>query len=247
MTISLRAALRTIHSDPSWPRKVLIGGVLMSTLVGYPFASGLVVEHLDNSRKGFPVPLPVWRELGTRFLFGLLSAMVDFLFFVMPWLAAGLIFFCVGVGMIVATDGSDARLLFPIIGSALGILLLSFFLLSAAPIGRLIYVEDGTPERALSGAVLREALRPDGRGVYFRARLASLPAYLPFLVILSVTLAVIARIFDGWWPMVLPLVWLTCAALQYAHLVVMQLYVAAESQIGGVLAEPEPKIRAPRR
>ena len=71
--MNLRTALQTIHRDPEWWRKILIGGALMLTLVGYPWGAGLVVESLDFTRKGFPTPLPPWRAWGDRYVIGLFA------------------------------------------------------------------------------------------------------------------------------------------------------------------------------
>ena len=87
--MSLRAAIANIHNDRLWWRKILIGGALMLTIVGYPLAEGLVVENLDNARKGFPTPLPPWREWFTRYITGLFALLIDFVFFFLPILVAG--------------------------------------------------------------------------------------------------------------------------------------------------------------
>ncbi len=44
---------------------MLIGGALLLTVIGYPWVAGLVIESLDNIRKGYPTPLPPWRDWGT--------------------------------------------------------------------------------------------------------------------------------------------------------------------------------------
>jgi hypothetical protein len=71
---------------------------------------------------------------------------------------------------------------------------------------------------------VRAALAPRARRVYLRARLQSLPAYLPALLL------IVAGRFV-YWPFNLLTLWLTCSALLYAHLAVVQLYVAAESDV----------------
>jgi hypothetical protein len=92
-----------------------------------------------------------------------------------------------------------------------------------APIGRLLYAEAGQIENALSMRPLREATRPAARAVYARARLWSLPAYLPAPLLLG------AGWLVGWPFAVLPL-WLALSALCYARLVVIQLYAAADAE-----------------
>lgn len=48
----LRTAAGYIHADPHWWRKILIGGALSLTLIGGLFSAGLVVEQMDNARRG---------------------------------------------------------------------------------------------------------------------------------------------------------------------------------------------------
>ena len=74
LMMTLRSALATIHRDPHWWRKMLIGGALMATVVGYPWVAGLEIESLENTRKGFPTPLPRWREWVTRYIAGLFAS-----------------------------------------------------------------------------------------------------------------------------------------------------------------------------
>jgi hypothetical protein len=221
--MTLRTALANIHRDPFWWRKILIGGALMLTVVGWPWAAGLVMESMENTRRGFPAPLPPWREWSTRYVIGLFAVLIDILFFGLPVFAAGLLFLCVGTLLIAsAADGSAwlpaAALL------ALGLYELLAFLSSVSPVGRLLYVEAGRAEEALGGRAVREALRPPARGIYARARLRSLPAYLPFVL-----LALASWLAP--WPFALALAWLALSALLYAHLAVAQLYVAAESDV----------------
>jgi Protein of unknown function (DUF4013) len=221
----LRAALANIHNDHLWWRKVLIGGALMLTVVGYPWAAGLVIESLDNALKGFPTPLPPWREWFNRYIIGLFAALIDFIYFVLPLLAAGLLLFCVAVVFLIS--GGAAGWLTPFVALAL-LYELAMFAIGVAPVGRLIYVEEGLAEDALSARPLRAALRTGARAAYARARLSSLPTYTPALL-LAASVWVTARSgFPGAWAVALLLLWLAASALLYAHLVVAQLYAMAE-------------------
>ena len=65
--------------------------------------------------------------------------------------------------------------------------------------------------------------RPAARAIYRSARLRSLPAYLPAVLLFAASWLVT-------WPFVLALIWLALSALCYAHLVVVQLYAAANAQ-----------------
>jgi hypothetical protein len=220
--MNLRTALATIHHDPSWWRKILIGGALMVTVIGYPWAAGLEVESLENTRKGFPTPLPPWREWSLRYLLGLFAILIDILFFGLPIFAIGLLFLCVGV---LLSSNSAAAAWFAPIGLAVLLLYqLAVFVASVSPVGRLIYVDTGHVEEALGVGPVRAALTPGARRIYLRARLQSLPAYIPALL-----LSVAGRFVP--WPFNLLLLWLVCSALLYAHLAVVQLYAAAESDV----------------
>jgi hypothetical protein len=226
--MNLRAALANIHNDRLWWRKILIGGALMLTIFGYPWAEGLVVESLDYTRKGFPTPLPPWREWSLRYISGLFAALIDFVFFLLPIFVAGLFAFCAAV--VFLTAGGSAGWAAAVV-IVLVLYELAMFALGVAPVSRLIYVESGHVEDALSARPLREALRPGARAIYARARLSSLPAYLPALVLLLATWAVASSAFPGVWVAALLLTWLASSALLYAHLVVVQLYAAAEQEV----------------
>ncbi len=221
--MNLRTALQTIHRDPEWWKKILIGGALMLTVVGYPWGAGLVVESLDFTRKGFPTPLPPWRAWGDRYVIGLFALLIDILFFGLPVFVGGLLFFC---GGLLLTTLTQARL--PWLASlplgALALYELAAFGASLSPVGRLIYVDSGQVEDALGQRTLRAALRRRARAIYLRARLRSLPAYLPATLLALATLLVP-------WPLTLLVLWLALSALLYAHLVAVQLYAAAESDV----------------
>ena len=225
----LRTALANIHNDRLWWRKVLIGGALTLTVVGYPWAAGLVVESLDNIRKGFPTPLPPWRDWFNRYIIGLFAALIDFIYFVLPLLAGGLLLFCIAIFFLVG--GGAAMSLAPFVALAL-IYELAMFAIGVAPVGRLIYVEEGLAENALSARPLRAALRPGARGAYAGARLRSLLAYVPALLLGMAIWGTLRSGFPDAWAVALLLLWLTSSAVLYAHLVVAQLYAMAERIIG---------------
>jgi hypothetical protein len=221
----LRTAIANIHNDRQWWRKVLIGGALSLTIFGYPWAAGLVVESLDNTQKGFPTPLPPWREWFARYIAGLFAVLIDFVFFVLPVIAVGLVLFCVAVALLLA-DGPSSWLA---AAGVLGLLYeVAMFAIGVSPVGRLIYVENGHAEDALGIRPLRQALRPGARRIYARARLLSLPAYLPAVLLAVLLWLVGGSGLPGTQLLVLLLLWLAASALLYAHLVVAQLYAIAE-------------------
>ncbi|MCU0493001.1 MAG: DUF4013 domain-containing protein [Chloroflexaceae bacterium] len=225
-----RSALRNIHRDRDWWKKIGIGGALMLTIIGYPFAAGLVLESLDNSRKGYPTPLPPWFDWGTRYLLGIFALLLDFLFFALPLLVLGLLFLCASVATVVASLQDEALL--RVVGMAFGLtaggLLLAMWLGSVGPVARLMYVSEGRIEDALSGAVLRQALSARGLRRYWPARLASLVGYLPFAALVALLALLANMVFPGQGFVLLLLLWLALCALLYAHLLAVQLYVMAE-------------------
>lgn len=218
----LRSALSTIHRDPHWWRTVLIGGALTATVVGYPWVAGLEIQSLENTRKGFASPLPRWHDWGNRYVIGLLAVLIDIMFFVLPVFGFGLLFLCSG-GILAISGIEGTSWLLPSGMAALLLYPLAVFALGVAPVGRLIYAEAGNIEEALSARPLREALRPAARAIYRRARLQSLPAYLPALLLFAASWLAI-------WPLALLLLWLALSALCYAHLAVVQLYAAAAAE-----------------
>ena len=220
--MTLRSALSTIHRDPHWWRTVLIGGALMATVVGYPWVAGLEIESLENTRKGFATPLPRWGDWANRYVIGLLAILIDIMFFVLPVFGFGLLFLC-GGGILAIIGVGWTIWLVPAGLAALLLYQLAMFAIGVAPVGRLIYAEAGNIEDALSARPLREAPRPAARAIYRHARLQSLPAYLPALLLFALS-------WLAAWPLALLLIWLGLSALCYAHLAVVQLYVVAERE-----------------
>jgi hypothetical protein len=220
--MNLRSALSTIHRDPHWWRTVLIGGALMGTVVGYPWVAGFEIQSLENTRKGFATPLPRWHDWADRYVIGLLAILIDILFFVIPVFGFGLLFIC-GGGILAISGVGWTEWLVPAGLAVLLVYPLTLFALSIAPVGRLIYAENGSIEDALSARPLREVRRPAARAIYRRARLQSLPAYLPALLLFAAS-------WLAPWPLTLLPIWLGLSALCYAHLVVVQLYAAANAQ-----------------
>jgi hypothetical protein len=221
-SMNLRNALANIHRDPLWWRKILIGGALVGTIVGYPWVAGMEMESLENTRRGFPTPLPPWRDWSNRYVIGLFAMLIDLLYFGLPVFVIGLLFVCGGGVLVVAGVGRAAWLV-PAGLAALVLYEMAMLAVGVAPIGRLIYAESGQIENALSARPLHEARRPTARALYARARVQSLPAYVPTLLLLAASWLV-------GWPAALPLLWLALSALVYAHLVVIQLYTAAEGE-----------------
>jgi hypothetical protein len=241
--MNLRTALATIHSDHLWWRKILIGGALMLTVIGYPWAVGMVMESFDNTRKGYPTPLPPWHGWSTRYVLGFLALLIDFVFFILPAFVVGLLFFCVALALVATTSNGQVGWLAPAIGVILLVYELAMFAFSVAPVARLIFVDKGGVEEALGVRPLRAALQPGARGLYAQARLRSLPVYLPPLLLGALSWFVAGQLFAGAGLVTLLLLWLALSALLYAHLVTVQLYVEADR----VVRYTVPDVYAPRR
>jgi Protein of unknown function (DUF4013) len=229
--MSLRDALRNLHADRAWWRKILIGGALSCSLLAHPLAAGLVIESLDNTRKGFSTPLPEWVELSSRYILGLFGFLIDFLFFVVPFFIAGLLFFCFGLITVLGGDENSFNPVTMFGGFVLLGTIISMFAVGVSPVGRLVFVQDSSPEKAMSSASLREALRSGVRIVYLRARLTSLPAYIPFLFFGTLLVLLIPSGLPFSWLLGLLLYWLTMSALLYAHILVIQIYAGAEAEL----------------
>jgi len=227
--LSLGAAFATVHRDPTWWAKCLLYGGLALSGVGLPLAAGFVLESYDNSRRGFPTPLPPWSDPTTRWLAGLFAVLIDFAFFVLPLLVGLLLLMCASIGLLLGGSDTGPAVVWAIVGLYLAFAA-AMFACSASPAGRLRFVEEGRPELALSAGTLRWALGPTMRGSFLRARLASLPAYLPALLLGAVVAAAGGAAFPGQALAAAALLWLTLSAVVYAHLVVAQLYVAAERE-----------------
>ncbi len=198
------------------------------TIIGLPLAVGFVMESYDNSRRGFPIPLPPWRDWTLRAITGILALLIDLAFFILPLMIGMLVLVCSGLTLVLA---AQTELLEPVMRSILGLIGLIWailFLIGVAPIGRLIFAEEGRIEQALSLDPVRRAFTPPYRAYFWRARLASLAAYLPagLLAVLMWGLLVL----NAPLPLIILNGWLLCSAGVFAQLVGAQLYVAAERQ-----------------
>nr|WP_255604418.1 DUF4013 domain-containing protein [Oscillochloris sp. ZM17-4] len=228
----MRAAVATVARDRSWPLTCLIYGACALTLIGLPIAAGFALDSLDNTRKGYGYPLPPWTDWTLRWLSGILALLIDFVFFVLPLLAGGMLLICVSIGMLVAGVKDPA-----VTGQALtalvalcGLATVVMFLCSAAPVGRLLFAGEGRIEDALSMRVLQLATSRGAGPIFLRARLLSLPAYLPAALLALAAYGLTLISFPGQPLALMLLVWLLLSALVMAHLVVVQLYAAAERE-----------------
>lgn len=225
---ALKAALATIHRDHAWWRKVLIGGALWLTIVGALIVEGYQIESMENTRQGYPTPLPRWNDLGTKAVQGLFALVIDFFFFLFPLFGSAILVVCglLALGLL----GANALGL-QAFSAAVGALILGWlgfaWLSSASPVAKQLYVGEGQPNQALSGKVLRTTWTALARPVYLRARLQSLPIYL--LPIALFIAAWQSANVSGW--LALTIVWLAFSSLLYARLVTIQLYDSASRDV----------------
>ncbi len=224
--ITLKSAVATVHKDQFWWRKVLIGGALWLTIVGYPIVEGFQLESIENTEKGFSAPLPRWDMLGTKLTLGIFAAVIDFFFFFFPLILIGLLLLCSAFVMSVAGLSIIRSFGSITIVFVVGWLAVAWFS-STSPIAKRLYAIEGHLERALSMQVLRNAWRQPVRGPYLRARLQSLPLYIIPLALFASASAVASA--SGW--LALMLIWLGLSALFYTHLVVIQLYASAAKEV----------------
>lgn len=224
---ALRTAAGTVLRDRTWWLKSLIGGLLWSTLLGYPLAEGYQVEYIDNTRNGYAFPLPRWNDWGAKAVYGFFAAVIDFGYFVLPLLAAAALLVCSALALPVLGGTSGLRVLYVVLVVVVGAWMSLAWLLSVSPIAKRMFVAGGNLGTALSQAVVREALAPETRGLYLRARLLSALVYLPAMLLLG-AMWLFARV--SIWP-ALGLLVLGLAALQAGRLVTIQLYDAAGREV----------------
>jgi hypothetical protein len=231
--ISLRAAMATVQRDRQWWLLCLGYGFAAATGIGLPLAAGFVMESLDNSRRGYPTPLPPWSDPLTRYFTGFFALLIDFAFFLLPIFIGALLMLCASITLVIGASGGgpivSTVLLW--IGAIVGAFILFMFFSGVAPAGRLRFAREGRIEEAISGDTWRWTIGPHGRRPFLQARLASLPTYLPAIVAAAATVAISREAFTGQIAAIAAGLWLTMAALVYAHLVVVQLYVTAEKEV----------------
>ena len=219
----LGTALRTIHADRDWWKKVLVGGALWLTLLGWPVVEGHQLESIENSQRGFPTPLPRWDDIGGKGVLGIFALVIDFFYFLFPLILGGMVFFCGTLFVGLAGNGGATGVVARVTLVVPALYVLVVWAAGASAVAKQRYVVEGDLPAGLSGGLVWQLLRRPGRGMYLRARLLSLPPYL-----LAVALLVLsAWVFTSTTLGGLLILWLALSGLTYARLVTIQLYLAA--------------------
>jgi hypothetical protein len=228
---SLRDGIAIVLRDPRWLPKVLLHGALALSLIGLPLAAGFVMESYDNSRKGYPTPLPPWSDWTMRALIGFFASLIDVAFFMLPLMLGGILSGGAALIALMFNQGTWIGPAITIIMGLAGLVVLAFFFCGVAPIGRLLYATEGHIEDALTRAPIVAALAPGQRDIFFAARLRTLAAYIPALIGLGLLVIITRYSFPAQALVLLLGLWLTLSALVFAQLVVAQIYIAAEREV----------------
>jgi hypothetical protein len=93
-------AFSYVFEDEDWVVKVLIGGVLVLTGIGFIPVVGYGLEVARRVVRGDPQPLPPWDDWGTKIIEGLVSWVISFI-----WSLPGVILSgCIAIILVPATD-----------------------------------------------------------------------------------------------------------------------------------------------
>ena len=219
----LSTALRTIHADRDWWKKILLGGALWLTVIGWPVVEGHQLESIENSQNGFPTPLPRWNDPGSKAVVGIFALIIDFFYFLFPLLLGGIILFCGALAAGLAGNNGAVRVIALSILSGMALYVAVVWLAGASAVAKQRFVTEGDLPDGLSGKLVGEIIRSPARRIYLRARLLSLPPYLLATGLLVLSIWVFGQSVLGGFLVV----WLSLSTLVYARLVTIQLYLAA--------------------
>lgn len=235
---ALRNSTALVFADHRWPLKIGIGGLLMLTLLGFVLPQGFIIEHLDNSRRGYRTPLPFWRLWGDKAIMGLLAFIFDAVYFGAPLVVAGLLTLC-AAPLATLRQGQSVNWVLLIFGVVAAGLWLVSFCLSLSPLAKVSFSREGDLEQGFGRRVFQRALDPLNRRLYFNIRLATVPLYLPAALVAVGWGFAIRQSGTSMW-LILLLSWLLCCTLFWAWLIVAQMYLdiaqlAEERQIDAML------------
>jgi hypothetical protein len=222
---TLRQAITTIFSDRRWPIKIAVGGAFMLTIIGMVLPQGFLIEHLDNSRRGFRTPMPAWRQWSDKAVMGMLAVMFDFVYFLLPIIAAMMALFCAIIPLLFRESASSVWTTRLIVAVLITIIMLSFSF-SFSPVAKIYFAKDGDVEQNVGPKMLSRVRNPLTRGLYRRARLASLPVYLPAQIRAAGLFLLFQQSASNVW-LTLGVAWLTASLFFLAWLITGQIYLAA--------------------
>lgn len=134
-------AFSYVFEDENWVMKVLIGGVLvfLSFLIIPPiFVGGYMIEALRNMALGTGEKLPEWDDWGAKFTRGILSFLIDIVYF-LPVIILGA---CLGIIVAVVGAGEgDREAVSAVLAACLGLPMAIYALIAGLilPAARLRY------------------------------------------------------------------------------------------------------------
>jgi hypothetical protein len=183
-------ALTYMFKQRRWLPLLLIGGYLPLTLIGWPVASGYLVETMQLALLGQLRRLPPWGRWGDRLVIGLILLVFDSIYVVvLPLLLIGGLTLCTsgficGLTSVLSSiqgGGWPAGVLW-ITWALGGLYLAAYFVLGIGPITRLIWLADARTESALTLRWVLDVARQFFRD-FWPARRVSTLAYLVVLAV----------------------------------------------------------------
>jgi MFS family permease len=184
----MRDALTYMFKRRGWLPLLLIGGYLPLTVIGWPVASGYLVETLQLAQEGHLRRLPPWGRWGDRLVIGLIILVVDSIYVVvLPLLLIGGLTLCVsgficGLTSVLSSrqeGGWPAGVLW-VTWALGGLYLVTYFVLGIGPITRLMWLVDSRAESALTLRWVLHVARHSFRD-FWPARRVSALAYFAVL------------------------------------------------------------------
>jgi hypothetical protein len=167
----MRDALTYMFKQRGWLPLLLVGGYLPLTVIGWPIASGYLVEIMQLAQEGHLRRLHPWGRWGDQMVIGLIVLVIDSIYVViLPLLLIGGLTLCAS-GLICGLTSVWA------LG---GIYLAAYFLLGIGPMTRLIWLADSRAESALTLRWVLHVARQSFRDFWPARRVTAL-AYLAVL------------------------------------------------------------------
>jgi hypothetical protein len=186
----MRDALTYMLKQRRWLPLLLIGGYLPLTVIGWPVASGYLVETMQLAQEGQLRRLPPWGRWGDRLVIGLMILVVESIYVVvLPLILIGGLTLCAtgficGLTSVLSSSQVGrwpAGVLW--LAWALGSLYLAaYFVSGIGPMIRLIWLADSRAESVLTIRWVLDVARHSFRD-FWPARRVSALAYLVVLAV----------------------------------------------------------------